>query len=347
MPGLPPSAPSSVGGASLPQLKYACGCVETNYVEMSVVCRLVASPAGATRGMPPTRPGGRIGVALLVAFGLAATTLISGCGASQKFDPVARAATVSSAQAGVRFTLDLQIASTTLGRGVSITGQGYADQRMGTGRLSLDFAGLPAISELSGTSRPRAEIVFSYPTIYMQMPFLRGQLPAGKSWTKLDLAKLASGAGGSSLPEPFSIGQIDPAQLLRYLRAGAANVLRQGTERIYGVMTTRYRVTLRLDSALEQLPRPDRSTAKTMLQRLGNGGAVPIEVWVDSRQRVRRVRFDARIAGSMSGKARITIGFAAYGPVPAVKPPSSGEVVDLTDMYADRMDEGQSLGRGR
>lgn len=263
---------------------------------------------------------------------LGGCTLIAGCGSSASLDPVARAAEVSEKQAGVRFTLEMQLSSPQLPSGFTIDGSGYANQAQKSGRFSIDLSGIPGLSSLAAGGA-RIEAVFLDPVIYMHMPFLAGKLPQGKTWIKLDTAKAAKALGGS-MPQALSFGQTDPTQFLQYLRASSGEVRRAGTQQLDGVRTTRYVATLQLSRVLEQLPAADRAAEQTLLQHAGVEGEIPVEVWVDTQGRVRRVlmSIDVSGAGPASDSLTVTVNFTSYGPVPAISPPPAGEVADLTSM---------------
>jgi hypothetical protein len=265
---------------------------------------------------------------------IASGALISGCGSSASLDPVARAAEVSDEQAGVRFTLEMQLSSPQLPSGFTITGGGYENRSQKAARMSMRFSGLPGLSA-TGTS---IEAVLLYPIVYMHMPFIADKLPGGKTWIELDMSKLAKALSASSPSQPLSLGQTDPTQFLQYLRASGGEVRKVGSQQLYGASTTRYQTTLRLARVLEGLPAFERAAAKAMLQHGGVDGAIPVEVWVDTQKLVRRVQMSLTFSGAAaSGSAAVTVDFPSYGPVPAISAPAASEVVDLTSRFASRV----------
>jgi hypothetical protein len=278
---------------------------------------------------------------------------VSGCGASETLDPIARAAAVTSQQAGARIKLTMQLSSPALPSGYSITANGYFDERDRSGEMSMDLSGIPGASELSGGGVGTVRMIFKYPVIYMDMPFLAGKLPEGKTWMKLDLTKAAQ-AAGINLSQLSSLNQSDPTQFLEYLRASSGGVVEVGAETVDGVPTTHYYATLQLSSILDRLPSSDQAAARAALEKLGNAGAggIPVNVWVDAQGRVRRMQLTiaanapAGAAGGAAGAATgvsstITIDFTHYGPVPPVVPPPAGEVFDATSLAAAGIASGQ------
>ncbi len=276
---------------------------------------------------------------------------VSGCGASATLDPIARAAEVTSQQTGARVKLTMQFSSPALPSGYSVTANGYFDERDRSGEMTMDLAGVPGASALPGGGAGNVRMVFQYPVIYMDMPFLAGKLPEGKTWMKLDLAKAAQ-AAGINLSQLSSLEQGDPTQFLEYLRASSGGVLKEGTEVIDGVPTTHYFATLQLSSVLSRLPSSDQAAAKAALEKLGSAGAIPVDVWVDAQGRVRRIQLTvaANVPTTAAGGAAeaatgvsgtVTIDFTSYGPVPPVVPPPAGEVFDATSLATAGVAGGQ------
>lgn len=298
-----------------------------------------AGQAGSKTVKMRQRVTSRLGAILaIVAVGaalLCAGALLAGCGTSATLDPVARAAELSSRQPGVRFTLAMQISSSQLPGGFEITGSGYANGAQKAARMEIDLSKVPGVSALADAGSGTLETVFLYPIVYMHMPFLAGKLPEGKTWMKLDMAKLTKALGGGSIPQAFSLGQADPGQFLQYLRASSGEVRKVGTQQLYGISTTEYQSSLQLSQVLERLPAVDRPAASEMLQHVGNDGSIPVETWIDAQGRVRQVRMSLSVSGSTaSGSAEVTMGFTSYGAVPAISPPPAGEVVDLTSLLS-------------
>jgi hypothetical protein len=265
----------------------------------------------------------------------AAAAAISGCGASATLDPVARAAELTSRQAGSHFTMTMQLSSPMLPGGVSLSASGYVDERRRAGEMNMNLAGIPGISQ-SAQGAGSIHMIFQFPVLYMNMPVLAGRLPAGKTWIKLDLAKLASKAGVDA-SQLGSLNQADPTQFLSYLRASSGAVTTVGSEQIGGTPTTHYRATLQLDRILDRLPDSQRAAARGMLEHLGTG-SIPVDVWVDQQGRLRRMQLS--IGGGSTGtngtsplasvSGTLTLDLTSYGPVPPIVPPPASQVFDAS-----------------
>lgn len=233
----------------------------------------------------------------------------------------------------MRFTLNLQLSYSKLySHSFQITGSGYAGKGGHSVRMMMNLSGIPGVTGLPAGGRG-VEAVYVYPTVYMRLPFVADKLPEGKSWLEIDMSKVLQATHGTPAPQALGIGQVDPTQFLQYLKADAASVTKVGTAELYGVPTTHYEVRLKLSSILQALPADERAAARPMLRHTASANALPLSVWVDGRGRVRQVQSSLQISGpTVSGRANITVGFSEYGPVPAVKPPAEGEVVNLTSM---------------
>jgi hypothetical protein len=280
-------------------------------------------------------------VGALAAGGVA----VSGCGASATLDPIARAAEVTSQQTGARISLTTQISSASLpSSGFAITASGYVDNRDNSGEMRVNMSGLPGASEFPGGGGGTIQMIFQYPVIYMNMPQLAGELPEGKTWMKLDLSKAAS-AAGINLSQLPSLEQTNPTQLLEYLRASSGGVATVGSESLDGVTTTHYRGALQLSSILDHLPPSEQAAAKSALDTVDGTGAIPVDVWVDAQDRVRRVQMSIAASsptgttGSVAGAApsvsdTVTIDFTSFGSIPPIVPPPASEVFDASTLAA-------------
>jgi hypothetical protein len=311
----------------------------------------IASAITGTGNAPKRQRPPKAGKALATLGALAALgaggVAISGCGASATLDPIARAAEVSSQQEGARFSLTTQFSSPALPGGFSVTAHGSIDERTRSGEMSMDLSGIPGAAALSGGGSGTMRMIFQYPVIYMSAPFLAGQLPEGKTWMKLDLTKAAQ-AAGVDLSQLSSFNQTDPTQFLEYLRASSGGVVRVGTETVDGVPSTHYQAALQLSSVLDRLPASEQSAAKAELEKLGNAGAIPVDVWVDAQGRVRRIEMTvaANLPTGTTGAAAgvsgtITMDFSSYGSVPPIVPPPASEVFDASSIAAAGLGGGQ------
>jgi hypothetical protein len=288
---------------------------------------------GRHRGTHRRAPRALAALAATAVLCAACAVALSGCGASATLDPIARAADVSEHQAGARIVMTMQLSAAQIpGGSAKIVARGFIDERAHAGELTMDLAGIPGASAAgaSGTM----QMIFDYPTFYMRMPALAGRLPEGRTWMKFDIVKALKGSG-ISIPLS-SASPSDPTELLRYLRASSGGVTNLGAQTLAGVATTHYRGTLELGDVLAKLPADQQAAARATLEKLGESGAIPVEVWVDRQDRVRRMQLGISAGGASSGlpsvSAALTVDFTSYGPVPAIAPPPASEVFDATAM---------------
>ncbi len=299
----------------------------------------VRPKAAASRASAPAKALATLGALAALAGGGVA---LSGCGASATLDPIARAAEVSSQQSGAQIAMKMQFSSAALpgGGSMTITAKGSIDEHEKSGQMTMDLSGIPGIASLPGGGSS-IQVIYQFPVIYMNMPFLAGKLPEGKTWMKLDLSQAAKSAG-VDLSQLSSIGQNDPTQFLSYLRASSGAVVSLGSETVDGVSTTHYSATLQLSKILEQLPGDQQAAAKAALEQLGSSttgvGGIPVNVWVDTQGRVRRMQMSFGGSAGISGS--ITIDYKSYGAVPPIVPPPASQVFDASALAASGIQSG-------
>ncbi|MFF5158302.1 hypothetical protein ACFY3N_19030 [Streptomyces sp. NPDC000348] len=152
--------------------------------------------------------------------------------------------------------------------------------------------------------------------------------PGGKPWVKIDLRKVAARQGVDNQ----RIG--DPAQTAAYAKAITdKDVTEVGTEKVDGVNTTRYRVSV----DVAELPGGDR-----MREQLGP--TLPMQVWLDDEGRLRRQQVDMTVRAAASASAKPDDGaapqqlrmstvmeFSDFGTEVDAEAPPAGQVADVTD----------------
>jgi hypothetical protein len=146
----------------------------------------------------------------------------------------------------------------------------------------------------------------------------------------------------------------DPTKFLDYLRASSGVVVSLGKEEVDGVATTHYSATLQLSRILDRLPGDQQAAAKAALEKLGSSSGIPVEVWVDTLGRVRRMQMTFGAPGGSAGASAgasgaaaiagisgsITLDFKSYGAVPPIVPPPASEVFDASALAANGIQNG-------
>jgi hypothetical protein len=285
------------------------------------------APPAANRGRPTLLAGA---VALVVVAGLA--FLLLGSGGSQLGGPVAEAATLSSKTPGYRIRMALEMTSSALSSPITATGGGVVDLRDHSASMSLamDLGAQPQVVQQLGSSTLRMEMITEGGAVYVRLPAAAAAaLPtSGRQWVRVDLAKLSSIPGLSSLGGNPTTS--DPTSVLRSLRSVSDGIVDEGSQRIGRVQTEHYHADLSVSQLTGSLPSAERS----VLSRALPSGGIPVDVWIDSSHLVRRVvmTLDVGVPTGPSVHEAVTVDLDHYGPQQAPVPPPSDQVTDLTSL---------------
>ena len=177
-------------------------------------------------------------------------------------------------------------------------------------------------------------------------------LPDGKSWLKLTLADIGKAAGLEGLGE-LSSSQNDPSSELNYLR-GAGEVTKLGTEDVRGEKTTRYHAVVSFEEAAQKASAAAAKTIRSIAKKLGQT-TQPIDVWIDSDGRVRRLtekidlsKADLPAADGAQPPTSTTVKAEYYdfGTTAKVELPSADDVAMFSDVFGDETDNGDGSGSG-
>ncbi|MFJ5063330.1 hypothetical protein ACIP96_28460 [Streptomyces nigra] len=162
--------------------------------------------------------------------------------------------------------------------------------------------------------------------LYQKVP---GQQKDGKPWTKIDLSKVARQQGA----DPGQIG--DPARSAAYAKAiSDDDVSRSGSERVAGVDTVRYDVSV----DVSRLPGGERLRDQV-------GRTLPMRLWLDDDGRIRRQQIDMTVKAPASAKPEASgspqqvkvstvMEFTDFGTDVEAEAPPAGQVADVTDQVA-------------
>jgi predicted small lipoprotein YifL len=261
---------------------------------------------------------------LLVVAALA----VAGCGGGGKlsFDPAASAASTADAKsAKVAFDTSLTGGGSTL----HMTGSGKVDFRKQSASMTFDVGELLRGSGLPASRGEKWTIVTQGLVLYMHAPTLAQQLPAAKQWLKLDIEAVAK-SHDVDLGQFRQLTQSDPTQMLGYLRAASGKIEKVGGEDVRGVQTTHYRAHVDLDRVADQAPPKLRKTFRTSIRSLEQGlgtHMIPVDVWVDGNDLVRRLAEHLPVAGG--GKIDFSVDFYDFGTAVSIMPPPASETLDL------------------
>ncbi|HEY2353830.1 MAG TPA: LppX_LprAFG lipoprotein [Gaiellaceae bacterium] len=155
--------------------------------------------------------------------------------------------------------------------------------------------------------------------IYLSSPLMTHDLPAGKTWVKVDLANAAKANHGVDIS---ALMARSPTQALQQVEA-AGTVTKVGTETIDGAPTTHYRVE-NLD--LAKLPEAAKLAA------VGHVTYGPIDVWIgDEDGNVHRetMSFGAKASGQ-SVSMNMALAFSKFGEKVNVTVPPASKVANAS-----------------
>ncbi|HXN37472.1 MAG TPA: hypothetical protein VN892_05505 [Solirubrobacteraceae bacterium] len=271
-----------------------------------------------------------LGAAVVVAVVIGAAVAIHGGGASSASTAGAAAPTGSLAQAAYvttqapGFQFDMTMSAGVGGNDFTIDAEGAFDERQLEGAMTLQIAG-----------QSTEEIVKS-PYIYVQLPSGDAALTGGKPWSRVDLDtfRQALGAGG-----PLGQNAASPTQMLDMLTA-SGQVSTVGSEVVRGVATTHYHALVdfnRYAAMVSPSQRTGMEDYAQELQRITGSSSLPIDVWIDSHQRVRRFSTEVDVC-TPQGRLDETVAMDLYnyGPQQTVTVPAPSEVSDVTGTLASQ-----------
>lgn len=251
---------------------------------------------------------------------------LSGCGSSAVVaGPLAQAAYVTGHVSGAHMQLTAQIETPSLPQPVSMSGAGYFNFAAREGSLSIQMTGLPTTSL---GSAPTMQEILKGSDVYVSSPLFSGKLPGGASWVKVNVTKVEQAAGLN--PSQLLEGQANPAQFLEYLKASGSSVTTVGHERVRGVPTTHYAAEVDVAKLASSLAGANSAAVKQAVAGLGMS-EVPVEVWIDSHDRVRRLQMAIHAsAAGQTMQMHMNLELFAFGSTPPVSIPSASETFDAT-----------------
>jgi hypothetical protein len=290
---------------------------------------------------------------LLALFALVgAVAVLGGCGAggglqSVTLDELTEAASASAEAPSGRFDLSMQMSFPGLGVPIRFTGQGAYDTEADRSAFSFDMSALARLLGglgAGGAGAPdlspdawRIEAIQDGKTVFMRFPAIADQLPAGKTWLKID-AEGAAKAAGIDLSELEQFTSDDPRTLLDFLKGASGEIETVGSEELRGVDTTHYRATIDLRNYDRLVPPGQRKELRDMLGDLVRQAGLtemPFDVWLDDEGYVRKVElsFDASPAGVAGAlEASMVFELYDYGADVGIAPPPAADVVDMSKL---------------
>ncbi len=249
-----------------------------------------------------------------------AAIAVSGCGASQVGDPVSRAAAATLSSSGYKMSAVMTVTGGAAPVSATMTGEIATATNSGT--MTID--------ETVGGQRVHGPAIFSQLNFWMRSSSIAGaaRRTGGKAWIYVDMNKALTAMGVGSLPST-----INPSQFIQYLRTVGANPTVVGQLQIHSVHTTEYRAVVDLNRYAQQFHVP--SNVISSIESAVGGHSLPVQAWIDTKNRVRRLRvsFPECVAGSKL-QFSMTMGIYGFGAQPQVQIPARSAVYNLTPLLA-------------
>lgn len=251
---------------------------------------------------------------------------------------VAEAASTTQQVPGASIDITGEMTVDGLDQAMHFRMHGVQDTAGKSARLAGEYTDMPAGTpgRRDDGSIPVAEVVVM-PRFYMKSPLLSAGLPDGKSWLSYDIVSATKQLGAG---DPTRFSQGDPMAPVKMLRASSRRVERVGTERVRGFSTTHYRGKIELRQLPDTLPAAERAESRKQIERLielAGTASYPVEVWVDRRHLLRRMRMTMKMKLPNVGKTMkmvMTIELFDFGRKSRSKAPPKDEVYDVTDQAA-------------
>jgi hypothetical protein len=209
--------------------------------------------------------------------------------------------------------VSLAVNETFAGQAIKITATGAFDYAHNRGSLKMGInLGSAGVAE-------SLQEVFSNGQVYVQVPAAERSALGGKAWVAVPVASSATGG----------IGQ-NPTSALALLEASATGVTKVGSVTIDGVATTEYRGTLNPNKSLANASPVIRNMLHQALSQFSGLSSLPIQVWIDGQNRVRRMKetmtlnpnAGSAIASVGAVRVAMTVDLSNYGvPVSVAIPP--------------------------
>jgi hypothetical protein len=270
--------------------------------------------------------------------------MLSACGGGAESSLLATAVTKTEDAGGAKVAFGMRMEVPGLAEPIEMTGNGVQDAANRRGQMTFDlsaFGSIPGMDAICGRGC-EMEVVSDDLTMYMRSDLFAAAL-GGRDWMKVDMKRVGSSMG-LDVAGSQQLGQ-DPAEQLRMLRAVSGDVTKEGREQVAGTQTTRYRATVDLRRYADVVPEEQREAARKGIDRLiemSGQSEIPMGVWIDDEDRVRRMTFDqAMRQGSVEVRVAMTIEYVRFGVPVDIDVPEDGEVFDATDLALQQMEQAQ------
>jgi hypothetical protein len=262
---------------------------------------------------------------------LLALTLLGGCGGAADTSLFATAVRNTEAAGGAEIVFSMRMEAPGMSEPLEMSGNGVEDASRRRGHFTFE-------SPMTGSM----EVVSDDMTVYMRSDLFAAAL-GGKDWMKLDLRRAMS-SFGLDLGSSGQFGKSAAGQL-PMLRAVSGDVSEEGHDQVAGTDTTHYSATVDLRRYPDVMPEEQRDAARKGVERLiemTGQSEIPMDVWIDGDQRVRRMTWNQSIRqGSTEMKMEVSAEYVRFGVPVDVQVPDEADVFDATDLVQRQMEQAQ------
>jgi hypothetical protein len=295
--------------------------------------------------------------ALVAAVVVLAAVLAAGCGGAAGVVPelssFTNVAQTSAAADSASFSLEAKVTLPGFDKQLAFSAEGAFDTPAKRSQMSVDLSAVAELMRSFGASLGatvtgdlgspedwKLDVIQDGDTAYVHFPLLAKQLPGGKTWVKGD-ARTLSSADTGQLKQFGSLAGTDPRGVFGLLKAVSGSIEAVGTDELRGVETSHYRAMIDIAKLEKLVPAAQRDSLGTIDQGARQAGLteIPLEIWIDSDQRVRKlsVDVDAKQPGtSMSLKASLVVELYDYGKALALELPPADQVADAATLKAPK-----------
>jgi len=216
-----------------------------------------------------------------------------------------------------------------------------------TGHGVVDFTGAASSATMEMFGMGSFEMRQIEDTVYMTMPeeFV-AQMPDAEPWIKADLQEMYGQQPGAA-PNRTQMGEAgDPTRQLEDLRGVSDSVEKVGEE-VRGVRTTRYEAVVDLKKEAAGQSARVRDAQEQMVEQTGTS-KLPVEVWIDEENRVRRYELEMNVpvpessaSPNASGedatvRTRMVAEYYGFGTPVEVQAPPPGQTMDGSRLLSGR-----------
>jgi len=284
-----------------------------------------AAPTGHRR-LPRWAKAGIV-LAFLVAAAFAALALQQGGdgGGDGPLNAIAQAAEKTQGEPGGRVSMRAVVSNGS--KTVAMRGRMVFDDEDRS--RALVTAAVPETGE-----KFQMRMVSDGTKVYLSSPRF-GSLPDGKKWLGVDFGFALEQGEESLVP-----GNPDAEGELELLKGVSDDIRKLGKEDVRGVSTTHYRSTIPVAEQAQHMQ--DLGADETAERFEENASPAKVEVWIDAKGLVRRMRVIQSLPQLEDGKVTTTdmrMNFFDFGIDPEIDVPDSSEVFDATAQTEEAIED--------